>query len=68
MIYLCRYKKNLKTLYLVHPTMFIRVVWNIFKPLISAKFGRKMRYVNFLNELASEIQLNQLPIPPSVLQ
>ena len=29
-----RYKKNLKSLYLVHPTNFIRVVWNFFKPII----------------------------------
>jgi hypothetical protein len=29
-----RYKKNLKTLFLVHPTNFIRVVLNFFKPII----------------------------------
>lgn len=32
-----RYKKNLKTLFVVHPTNFIRIVWNIFKPLIRWK-------------------------------
>jgi len=34
-----KYKKNLKALYLVHPTNFIRIVWQIFKPAI--------RYVYF---------------------
>lgn len=29
-----RYKKNLKALYIVHPTSFIKVLWNVFKPLI----------------------------------
>ncbi|MED6286457.1 hypothetical protein CHARACLAT_006260, partial [Characodon lateralis] len=29
-----KYKKNLKTLYVVHPTNFIRIIWNLFKPLI----------------------------------
>lgn len=29
-----KYKKNLKALYLVHPTNFIRVVYNVFKPAI----------------------------------
>lgn len=29
-----KYKKNLKALYLVHPTNFIKVVWQIFKPAI----------------------------------
>lgn len=33
-LFVCRYKKNLKALYVVHPTNFIRIVWNIFKPLI----------------------------------
>jgi Rho GTPase-activating protein 1 len=32
-----RYKKNLKTLFLVHPTNFIRVVWNFFRPVIRYK-------------------------------
>lgn len=35
--YMCiysRYKKNLKALYVVHPTNFIRILWNLFKPLI----------------------------------
>ncbi|XP_015116072.1 rho GTPase-activating protein 1 [Diachasma alloeum] len=63
-----KYKKNLKALYLVHPTNFIRIVWQIFKPAISAKFGRKMMYVNYLDELATHINLDQLIIPQQVLE
>lgn len=29
-----RYKKNLKALFLVHPTNFIRIVWQLFRPII----------------------------------
>lgn len=29
-----KYKKNLKALYLIHPTRFIRFVWKLFKPVI----------------------------------
>lgn len=29
-----RYKKNLKALYLVHPTNFIKVIWQLFKPVL----------------------------------
>ncbi|XP_038636115.1 rho GTPase-activating protein 8-like isoform X2 [Scyliorhinus canicula] len=36
-----KYKKNLKALYVVHPTNFIRVLWNIFKPLI--RYDEKLR-------------------------
>ena len=63
-----RYKKNLKTLYLVHPTNFIRVVWNFFKPIISVKFGRKVQYVNYLHELTSSMALEQIPIPKPVIE
>lgn len=63
-----RYKKNLKTLFLVHPTNFIRVVWNFFKPIISVKFGRKVQYVNYLHELEHSMSLEQLPIPKQVIE
>ena len=29
-----KYKKNLKALYLVHPSYFIKAVWQLFKPFI----------------------------------
>lgn len=32
-----RYKKNLKTCFIVHPTSFIRVVYNFFKPIIRSE-------------------------------
>lgn len=63
-----KYKKNLKTLYVVHPTNFIRIVWNIFKPLISHKFGKKLTYVNYLAELREHLNFEQLIIPSDVLR
>lgn len=63
-----KYKKNMKTLYVVHPTNFIRIVWNIFKPLISHKFGKKLTYVNYLAELREHLNYEQLIIPPDVLR
>ncbi|XP_049891897.1 rho GTPase-activating protein 8-like [Epinephelus moara] len=63
-----KYKKNMKTLYVVHPTNFIRIVWNLFKPLISHKFGKKLTYVNYLAELKEHLNYEQLIIPPDVLR
>ncbi|KAM5289170.1 rho GTPase-activating protein 8 [Ctenodactylus gundi] len=63
-----RYKKNLKALYVVHPTSFLKVLWNIFKPLISHKFGKKVTYFSYLSELHEHLQCDQLPIPPEVLR
>lgn len=31
---LSRYKKNIKALYIVHPTMFIKTLLILFKPII----------------------------------
>uniref|UniRef100_A0A3B4ATQ6 Uncharacterized protein n=1 Tax=Periophthalmus magnuspinnatus TaxID=409849 RepID=A0A3B4ATQ6_9GOBI len=62
-----KYKKNLKALYVVHPTNFIRIVWNLFKPLISHKFGKKLTYVNYLAELKDYLNYEQLMIPPDVI-
>ncbi|XP_022255730.1 rho GTPase-activating protein 8-like isoform X2 [Limulus polyphemus] len=62
-----KYKKNLKTLYLVHPTNFIRIVWQIFRPAISVKFGKKVMYVNYLHELKKHLHFEQLAIPKVVL-
>ncbi|CAB3248473.1 unnamed protein product [Arctia plantaginis] len=63
-----KYKKNLKALYLVHPTNFIRIVWQMLKPAISVKFGRKMMYVNYLHELQQYLNLEKLCIPDAVLE
>ncbi|XP_030641436.1 rho GTPase-activating protein 8-like [Chanos chanos] len=63
-----KYKKNLKAVYVVHPTNFIRVMWNIFKPIISHKFGKKLTYVNYLAELRNHLNYDQLTIPPEVLR
>ncbi|KAI6242753.1 Rho GTPase-activating protein 1 [Aphelenchoides fujianensis] len=60
------YKKNLKALYIVHPTRFIRILWTVFKPLISAKFGEKLHYVNVLDELTT-IRLAHLNVPQPIL-
>ncbi|NXT88385.1 RHG01 protein, partial [Anhinga rufa] len=63
-----KYKKNIKALYIVHPTIFIKTLLILFKPLISFKFGRKIFYVNFLSELEEYVKLEQLGIPRQVLK
>nr|XP_048300920.1 rho GTPase-activating protein 8 isoform X2 [Myodes glareolus] len=65
---LLEYKKNLKALYVVHPTSFIKALWNIFKPLISHKFGKKVTYCSTLRELREHLQCDQLLIPQEVVR
>ncbi|XP_039763166.1 rho GTPase-activating protein 1-like [Pararge aegeria] len=62
------FKKNLKALYLVHPTNLIRIVWQMLRPAISVKFGKKVMYVNYLHELQQHLDLDKLCIPEQVLE
>ncbi|XP_056609862.1 rho GTPase-activating protein 1 [Triplophysa dalaica] len=61
-----KYKKNIKALYIVHPTMLIRTILILFKPIISFKFGRKINYINYLSELEEVVKCDQLVIPNRV--
>nr|XP_027203786.1 rho GTPase-activating protein 1-like [Dermatophagoides pteronyssinus] len=61
-----KYKKNLKELFIVHPTSFIRIVLQLFRPFLSAKFGRKLHYINHLDELRAHLHLERIHIPQSV--
>ncbi|KAK1327607.1 hypothetical protein QTO34_012896 [Cnephaeus nilssonii] len=63
-----KHKKNLKALYIVHPTSFLRVLWTVLQPLISHKFGKKVTYFNSLSELREHLQCDQLAMPPEVVR
>ncbi|CAG2108977.1 unnamed protein product, partial [Medioppia subpectinata] len=62
-----KYKKNLKALLLVHPTSFVRLLFNVFRPVISAKFGRKIHYISHLEELQAFLHFKQLFLPKQLL-
>lgn len=63
-----RYKKNLKNLYVVHPTMFIKFVWNFFKPFISEKFKNKLMYVSSIEELKTLLKITTLNLPDGIIE
>ncbi|VDL19310.1 unnamed protein product [Hymenolepis diminuta] len=60
------FKKNLKALYIVHPTSLVLFIIKFFKPIISRKFGQKINFVNELSELSADMHLDQIPIPQQV--
>ncbi|XP_030753735.1 rho GTPase-activating protein 1 isoform X1 [Sitophilus oryzae] len=62
------YKKNLKALYLVHPTSFLKVVSQVLRPLISAKFGKKLNYIHNLKDLNDVVPIAKLDIPIEVIE
>lgn len=61
-----KFKKNLKALYIVHPTTFVKFLWQFLRPLISSKLNKKVTYCNNLTELSTHIDLETLQIPEMV--
>eukprot|EP01114_Cavostelium_apophysatum_P016541 TRINITY_DN4728_c0_g1_i1.p1 TRINITY_DN4728_c0_g1~~TRINITY_DN4728_c0_g1_i1.p1 ORF type:complete len:615 (+),score=174.42 TRINITY_DN4728_c0_g1_i1:70-1914(+) len=60
------YKKNLKSLYIVHPTFWTRTMAKCFKPFISSKFWQKLKYVDDLADLYKFVHRDQLRLPEYV--
>jgi len=60
------FKKNLKLLYVVHPTTFFKMVWFFFKPLVSEKFRKKLIYTSSLDELKDTLGLKNLHVPDNI--
>ncbi|KAM7542080.1 hypothetical protein Aperf_G00000007657 [Anoplocephala perfoliata] len=60
------FKKNLKGLYIVHPTSHVHFIINFFRPLVSRKFGKKIHFINQLSELWVDMYLDQIHIPKRV--
>ncbi|MED6284399.1 hypothetical protein CHARACLAT_018896, partial [Characodon lateralis] len=63
-----RLRKNLKGLYVVHPTWYIKFIMTIIKPFISSKFSRKLQFVSTLQELSHFIPTEHVQVPDCVRQ
>ncbi|PRP85319.1 RhoGAP domain-containing protein [Planoprotostelium fungivorum] len=62
-----KYKKNLKSLYIIHAPMWIKGIMRMFKPFISAKFWQKLVYVEDVNTIYKYIHKDQLMLPDFVI-
>ncbi|GFY42217.1 hypothetical protein TNIN_496741 [Trichonephila inaurata madagascariensis] len=63
-----RLRKNLKGLYLVHPTFWLKTIVIMTRPFISSKFTRKLKFVYSLKELSNLVTLDYVCIPDKVKQ
>ncbi|KAJ3333637.1 hypothetical protein HDU76_005866 [Blyttiomyces sp. JEL0837] len=63
-----KYRKNLKNLYVVHTSMFFKLLMQMMAPLISPKFSRKLVWVASLEKLSALVPMQNLPIPQVVLE
>ncbi|CAN7984048.1 unnamed protein product [Ixodes hexagonus] len=63
-----RLRKNLKGLYLVHPTFWVKTIVIMTRPFVSSKFSRKLRFVSSIEELSGLVPLDHVSIPDKVKQ
>jgi len=57
------FKKNLKNMYIVHPTNLLKIIISTLLPLFSNKVRNKIVKIRKLNELESQFYLDQMVIP-----
>jgi len=63
-----KYKKNLKRMFIVHPSFWAKVVLGFVKLFVSAKFWKKVTYTQKLMDLYRDFDPKSLKIPGKILQ
>eukprot|EP01119_Soliformovum_irregulare_P008996 TRINITY_DN22107_c0_g1_i1.p1 TRINITY_DN22107_c0_g1~~TRINITY_DN22107_c0_g1_i1.p1 ORF type:complete len:423 (-),score=94.69 TRINITY_DN22107_c0_g1_i1:163-1404(-) len=63
-----KYKKNLKSLYIVHPTFWVRTTFKLFKPFLSHKFWQKLVYIDEPNDIYKFVRKDQVNFPEVVFK
>ncbi|KAJ1724677.1 hypothetical protein LPJ53_001105 [Coemansia erecta] len=63
-----KYKKNLKALYIVHPSKWVQILMTAMNAVLSPKFAKKVQWIDTLSELAYLVPIDQINIPPEVYQ
>ncbi|KAI9226167.1 MAG: Rho GTPase activation protein, partial [Piptocephalis tieghemiana] len=62
------YKKNLKHLYIVHPSMWARIMIDMMSAVFSNKFYKKLTYIPTLSDLAVHVPLKEMRLPDAVYE
>ena len=61
-----KYKKNLKQLFVVHPSFWVRAGFQFFRPFISSKFWKKVVYIHDVRQLYQYMSPSQVKFPAYV--
>mmetsp|Transcript_10560 Transcript_10560/g.26594 ORF Transcript_10560/g.26594 Transcript_10560/m.26594 type:complete len:444 (+) Transcript_10560:1744-3075(+) len=62
-----KYSENLQAFLVVHPTFWLKLFWNVLRPLLSSQFYQKLRYFDSLRKLYGIIDPSQLSLPQAVI-
>ena len=61
-----KYRKNMKKLYVVHPSVWFRMAMWFISPMLSGSFSRKICYVNCLKDLYRHFNAKEFLLPEYV--
>ncbi|ORX71671.1 RhoGAP-domain-containing protein, partial [Linderina pennispora] len=61
-----KYRKNVKSVYVVHPSLWSKLLFQIVGRIVSPKFFAKVTWVDTLSRLATFVPLSQINIPQPV--
>lgn len=61
------YKKNLKGLYLLHPSFWQKTMFRLARLFISSKFYAKVHYVENIRKLYEHLGAANIPLPLEVI-
>lgn len=65
-IFARKYRKNMKRLFIVHPTFWVKMLFWFANPFVKKKFYKKLRYVPRLYDLYEFFEPKSLVIPDKV--
>lgn len=63
-----KYKKNMKAIYFVHPTFWIKLTYRLLRPFIKTKFYRKLHYLESVSQIFEYVDRDQIRLPADILQ
>ncbi|XP_078578399.1 uncharacterized protein LOC144863240 isoform X2 [Branchiostoma floridae x Branchiostoma japonicum] len=61
-----KFKKKLKGLFIVHPTMWLKMLVHVSKPFVSSKFSKKLQFVDNFKDLQKQLPVDPEAIPEDV--
>lgn len=62
-----KWKKNLKHLFIVYPTFWVKTIFRVFRPFVSAKFWSKLIYVDDPKKLYNHMNPTAVQLPDYAL-
>ena len=62
------YKKNVKKLFIVHASLWFKLVLGFMQKIVSSKFAKKIEVVDRLHQLPDHVPMDNVDVPQDVVE